>query len=706
VSNARAALRSSMHVDSHLLAPVAGAITAAPVIAIFALGLAFTTTQNAVAMAVGANLIAIVSLIAAPRLSLPLAGLDALAMGLAVFIGTVTGPYPWLHNALLVPWCLCAGMMVVFGVTQGAIGNQAIIAYVVLGRFSGSALTALHLSVFVVVGALVEVAALLLLRLPPSLRYQRSRLANAFEAVAELARHDPHRSAIEVLAVVDEAEQTLSAPALFGRTDVGDLRAVFDQAQRVRLELTTVSGLRVRLLALQAGREIAIIDECLQDVAATLDELGSTLRPRQPSTWRAAATSLRTHLATLDDALPEGDTDVAILARQCVSHLNAIGGQIRSAGTLIDGLQSEDRQRAWRPSLPSMHGIDLGEWQTDFSLIRDNLHPGSSALRHAVRLAVAVPFSALLATWLSLPRGYWLPFAVTVILKPDYSTLISRGVGRLIGTALGAVLAALLVSTLHPNLVLTVVLVAVFAWAECTAWSASFPVAIGFVTALVLILLNTSVNDPLGTALDRLLDVALGGAISVLVYLVWPTSSRAGVSEAHSQLFGALGDYLEVISPLVQGETVALADIAACSRRARVAWAKSEASVGRSVEEPSATRINPSQGRGLLAVTLRILRAIHALRIEAERGAVVEPSPAFDELTANCHAAMRRLSNSFAGRPYGPQTNLRALYRTTEKRLAATDAPPSIAVHLDELVNAINTASLLAGLAAPAADVS
>jgi hypothetical protein len=48
--------------------------------------------------------------------------------------------------AVLVPWCFVAGMMVVFGQTQATIGSQAVIAYVVLGRFAGSPTLALHLS--------------------------------------------------------------------------------------------------------------------------------------------------------------------------------------------------------------------------------------------------------------------------------------------------------------------------------------------------------------------------------------------------------------------------------------------------------------------------------------------------------------------------------------------------------------------------------
>lgn len=697
------ALRSTLKVDFSLLTPVAGAITALPLVAIFIIGLSVGTTRTAISMAIGANLIAIVSLVGAPRLSIRLAFVDALTMGLSVFVGTVTHPYPWLHTSLLVPWCFGAGMLVVFGQTQATIGSQAIIAYVVLGRFSGSPAAALHLGLFVVVGALVEVLALVILRLPPSLRYQRGRMANGFEAVADLARSDPGRSATDVLPILDDAERALSAPSLFGRTDVRDLRAILDQARRVRLELTTMAGLRIRLAREPTSSDSSPIETCLEVVAAALVEMALALRKSpDDSRWRLALEQSISTLAPLQHSFDDGTLNGDIIARQCVAHLNAIGGQLRSAGKLVEELDQSAGRHVWRPSIPALRGLDFGHFQSDVAVVRGNLHRSSPALRHAVRLAVAVPLSAILGSLLSLPRSYWLPFAVAVILKPDYSTLVKRGLGRLVGTVLGATVAAVLVSELHPDLVLTTLLVALTSWITYSTWAASFSVAIGFVTAMVLILLSTSITDTIGTALDRLIDVSLGGAIAVVAYLVWPTSPRAGVREAQSTLYLALRDYLERVVKLVEKRDLDPDLVAQSSRMVRLAWAKSEAAVGRSVEEPAATRVDPSEGRGLLATALRILRATHALRIEAERGATIATLAPFDKLGSNCVDSLERLGNWFADQPTRPVSDLRPLFLATEQALIEVDAPPSIALHFDELVNAINTASHLAGLTVPA----
>ena len=699
----RSALRSTLKVDFSLLTPVAGAITAMPLVAIFIFGLSVGTARTAISMAIGANLIAIVSLVGAPRLSIRLAIIDALTMGLSVFVGTVTHPYPWLHMTLLVPWCFGAGMLVVFGQTQATIGSQAIIAYVVLGRFSGTPLVALHLGLFVVTGALVEVLALVILRLPPSLRYQRGRMANGFEAVAELARSDPGRSATDVLPILDDAERALSAPSLFGRTDVRDLRAILDQARRVRLELTTMAGLRIRMVRERTSHDTAEIETCLEVVAATLVEMAVALRKSpEESRWRLALGQFVGALAALQHAFDDGDLNGDVIARQCVEHLNAIGGQLRSAGKLVEELDQSGGRHVWRPSVPALRGLDFGNFQSDVAVVRGNLHRSSPALRHAVRLAVAVPLAAILGASLSLPRSYWLPFAVAVILKPDYSTLVKRGLGRLVGTVLGATVAAVLVSELHPNLVLTTLLVALTSWMAYSTWAASFSVAIGFVTAMVLILLSTSITDTIGTALDRLIDISLGGAIAVVAYLIWPTSPRAGVREAQAALFLALRDYLEQVVKLVDDRDPNPDVIAQSSRTVRLAWAKSEAAVGRSVEEPAATRVDPSEGRGLLAAALRILRAIHALRIEAERGATISTLASVNSLSSSCVDSLERLGKWFSDQPFGPVNELRPLFLDAEQALSANNAPPSISLHFDELVNALNTATHLAGLATPA----
>lgn len=701
MSITRTALRESVRFEASLVTPVVGLVTALPVVAVFAIGLAFFNPLEAISLAVGANLIAVVSLVGAPRLSLSLALVDASAMAIAVVLGVATTSMTWLHVVVLVPLCFAAGLVTVLGITQGVIGTQAIIAYVVLGRFAGSFLTALHLGLLVLIGALVEVGALIVLRLPSSLRFQRYQLAAACDAVAELARSNPRRSATEILSSVDAAERALAAPSLFGRDDSRVLLSVLNQLRRLRLELTTMAGLRVRLA--HRGPDILNnrLDRSTDTVATTLDKLATALRRRSTSGWREATTAYPAILDALERELPDGADEIAVLARQVAAHLRAIDGQLRTMGNLIEELGEADTRHAWRTRLPTLARLSPQE-HTDLSLIRGSFQLDAPALRHGVRLAVAVPASVLLAAWWALPRGYWVPFAVAVILKPDYSTMVRRGADRIVGSAVGASLAAVLVTWLHPENGVAVVLVGVIAWAAYATWSASFPVAIGLITALVLILLGVAQSNPISTALDRLIDVAVGGAIAMLAYVVWPTSPRAGVTDAFAHLFSTLETYLDAVAPAVQGAASDPSAAVKASRAGRIAWARAEAAVGRSVEEPSSTRVNPNQGRALLAVSMRILRAIHALRIEAERGATAHSSPELVSLINACHLSLDAVALHFTNGAARRWEDLRPIYRDAETQLAASGSAPSVAVHFDELVNALNTAAHL--LSTPATD--
>jgi uncharacterized membrane protein YccC len=688
------ALRNAFRIDTSLISPVAGAITALPVTAVLVAGLLSGTDSGAIAMAVGANLIAIASLVGAPRLSLRIAIVDAVLLGLSVLVGTLTGSISWLHLVLLVPWCFGAGMAEVFGQTPATVGSQAVIAYVVLGRFTGGLLFALHFSLLVTVGALVEVLALVLLRLPSSLRYQRTRLAASIEAVAKLAHQDPTNSATTAFVSLDDTEQVLNDPALFGRTDVRELRAIFDQVRRLRLEITTLAGLRVRLRVLNDPDDERRIAASLETLATALDEMAKSLRQRTRFSWRKSVTAFEDEIVGIDRDVQQ-TSDAQVLVWQCTEHLRAIAGQLRAMGKLVEASEQESRRNVWRPSRPEFVSPDLTSLRSNVLALRDNFTTGSPAFRHALRLAVAVPLAAVVGSALGLPRSFWLTFAVLVILRPDYSSLLDRGIGRMVGTVFGATVAALLVGGLHPDLPFTVVVVAIAAWIAYATWYASFSISFGFITALVLTLLSISTTDTLSTALDRLIDFSLGGAIALVAYLVWPTSLRNSVSDAMSNLYHALERYLSAVFEIVEDKQVDPQKIIARSRATRVAWIRAESATGRAIVEPGFDHSSSSDVRGQLAATMRILRALHAIRTEAERGSTVESSSALDELIEGCTEVLRTLheENPVTREIEGP--NLRSLFRAAEKSLDGSKGSKALAVNLDELVNAINTANEL-----------
>ena len=68
-------------------------------------------------------------------------------------------------------------------------------------------------------------------------------------------------------------------------------------------------------------------------------------------------------------------------------------------------------------------------------------HPGSPLLRHAVRLALAVAVAHVVAAAVGLDRGYWVAMTAVIVLRPDYSSTLQRGLGRVVGTLAGVLIA-------------------------------------------------------------------------------------------------------------------------------------------------------------------------------------------------------------------------------------------------------------------------
>ncbi len=536
----------------------------------------------------------------------------------------------------------------------------------------------------------------MILQLPPTLRHQRSQLAESFTALAALARRDPQRSAIDVLATMDAAEEQLATPSLFGRNDARELRGALDQARRMRLELSALAGIRQRVDDHDHDVAAAVAD-CLETFAAALDGVASALRGDHDSL--DSMTQFQRTVNNLERQYTEDDRDSA--AAQIVGYLEALGGQLRAATSLVTQAAGADEGRVWRSTRPTLTAVPFSTVGDVVEVLRSSLRPSSPTFRHAVRMAVAVPVSVVVATGIGLPRAYWVPFSVAVILKPDYSTLLSRGVGRVIGTLFGATVAAVVVSELHPTFAITTVLVALTAWLAYSLWSASFPIAIGFVTALILIVLSTAVTDTIGTAADRFIDVALGAAIAVAAYVIWPTPARAGVAAAQADLFFSLSHYQVAVTDILFERRVDAAHVTNLSRTTRVAWATTEAAVGRSIQEPRSTRVDPAEGRGLLAAAMRIVRAQHALRIEAARGASTVSSPALDALGTGLSDDLASISDHFRQGSPPSDSHLRNLFTAAADDLSARSAPPSIATHLDELVNAVNTARVLISQSTP-----
>ena len=167
-------MRDALQFDRRAISLQGGLLAAIPVAAVLALGTAVWSSVAGVTMGAGAMLVGIAWRVAGGRPPLALLATDATVMAMSTFVGCLTGSILWLHFGLLAVWALAGGLLVALGNRGGVIGTQAMIAFVVFGRFSQPAAASLALAGLVLAGGFAQVVFQAVVRWPTPLRWQRS----------------------------------------------------------------------------------------------------------------------------------------------------------------------------------------------------------------------------------------------------------------------------------------------------------------------------------------------------------------------------------------------------------------------------------------------------------------------------------------------------------------------------------------------------
>jgi len=708
-------LRDVGRIDRSALLLLPGLRVAFGIVAVLSFGLATGDRGAAASMAAGALLVGVPSLMGGsrpPRLTMAAV---TLAMALSTFAGSVTGHIGWLHIALLVPWSFAGGMLVAVGNASASVGTQAVIAMIVFGRFSEPAPQALQLAGFVAIGGVVQILLVTVTRWTAGLRVERRALGDAYRLLAELTVPGPAPSSLAVASALDGAEGLLSSPSLIGRADASALRSMLDLGRRLRLELVVIDETVWRLeqdVGSELRRVLGATRRTLTLASYAMNGVAGALERREPFDTSALDEAVAELTGGSTRAVASGATDptTGALLAALLDRIAALGGQLRSAASL-----------ALRPAgpvqitadfrRPTLESDALGEWfRSRAELVRANLTLRSPACRHAVRLAVVVPLAELLALHTPLQRGYWVPVTATIVLKPDFGATFLRGIARMLGTCLGVLLAGLIGVALRPSEAATVVVLGLLAVAACATFQVNYAIFTGFLTGVVVLLISLVTPGTLSTAIDRLVDTVVGGAIALVVYALWPTWSREEARRTLVTLATQQREYLRAVLRVLTGEaTFDEAALRSLSRQTRLARSTADATVARSAAEPAARRIDLAESSGVLAGLRRTSIVVHALRTDIQAGRIPVPVPEATPLAAAFGTAMGEIVVLVAVPPGGrghahdvaggaPWPPLRRRHGELADALAGRAQCALLLSELDELVDAIDT---LAGLLAP-----
>jgi uncharacterized membrane protein YccC len=389
----------------------------------------------------------------------------------------------------------------------------------------------------------------------------------------------------------------------------------------------------------------------------------------------------------------------------------ALLGQLRSASRILDRLNyAEPATRRAAPPRPLQEA-----WRHDALLtLRASIGVSSEAGRHALRLAIVTAVAEAIVQAAGLSHGYWAVLTIFIVLRPDYSSTLYRGLQRAAGTVVGAGLGLATVQLAKVSLAALLAGIGVSLLAAYAVFAVNYLLYAVFLTDFVVVLLALLGLPPEPTVLARLIGTGLGTGLAILAYLVWPTWEGTSAAEKFATLFLAQGRYagalLRAYTRPGGADSARLGQLRIPARRART---DAEASADRLAGEPDRPPMTARTARALESAGHRIAQACVALGAvvtahqSASRTAKVEDADLqnlLDRLAEGVMESVGQLAAALrAAGPEGPRPpdglpQLRALQRAIWLRLGGPEAPPvdeaaGLLTATDSLVDAINTAA-------------
>jgi uncharacterized membrane protein YccC len=665
-----------------------------------AIGYAAGSWAAGAAAAGGALAVGIPSVTPSPRPHIGLLVSTAVAMALGTFVGSATSGYAGLHVVAVALFTFIGGLLVAVEPAVTGVGLNAIVGLVVYGRFPGSPETALKSAGLVAAGGLFQVLLVMVFRGRPQVGRELSGLSRGYDAIASYAADlDLARSGLPMAAAIDAAvvDREFSFGAGTGGVSDEACRSLVDEARRIRLELLSLASARA---AAQGA------DEPDAALLASFDQLASRLgdffhRVVDGLAHASVPGDLDDALTAAGEAIEDVRRSAAaaphaqLIAARATTAGAALAGQLRAVAGLLPAAVEVRRippssavRSATRISRVSARGAEA-----IVERMQANLTWQSDAFQHAVRLAVVVSASAVIAHAVGIGRGYWLALTAVLVLRPEFSVTYTRGVARAVGTVVGVGIATIVAVTAHPHGWVLVPFVGVFVWLSGALFNASYAAFSVAVTGAVVFLLAGLDTNPVTDARDRLVATVLGAALALAAYALAPTWGRRPVADAIADLADATQRYVAGVLQAVIDPAADTSALPGASRAVRLARTNAEAAISRSLGDPASRRIDHAATLEMLATFRRLAIAAHTLRLSPTVTLDAVP-PSLKELTSAVDSELDAIAARLRfGRVTVVREPLRALHREVAAALPADPAALGalVVAETDEIVDATNS---------------
>jgi uncharacterized membrane protein YccC len=509
--------------------------------------------------------------------------LSSALVAIAVALGALSGNSTAASILTAGFWAFGAGMLAALGPKAADLGSITLVTIIVFAAKPLPLGTAFEMALVAFSGGLLQTV--LSVAVWPLGRYRPERriIAELYRTLAKLASTPAGpESAPPGTDQLIGTETALASLAQDRSMEAERCVFLLNQAERIRLSLLTLRRLDRRIARDEQGSEAsAAIERTLATAALGLESVSvSVVQGRPIGAARQLTEAARQfHEHHAGNSSPFLDA----LIRDAGHQIDALAGQLRAAARLSGTVAAHETAQPWQ--------LRFTGWR---ARLFANLTFQSTVFRHAVRLAFCIGAGEALGLGLHLQRAYWLPMTIAIVLKPDFTATFSRGILRIAGTFAGLLLATALFHFLHTGITSDIALIAVLAFLLRWIGPANYGIFVIALSAFIVLLIAVSGVDPNPVIAARALNTALGGALALAAYWLWPTWEQTKAGPVLAELIAAYRNYFRAVADVYAGDADPDSDLDAVRSKARVARANAEAFLGRIVSEPgiSPDRVN------------------------------------------------------------------------------------------------------------------
>jgi len=668
----------------------------------------------------------------------------AVSLAAVALVAGVVGTWTWVVVVLAGGLAFAAGLLEVVGRGVAQVFTLGTIVFLIASSEPVPITTAVIHAAQIGVGGLLQALVVLSPWPRPAVAPERHALAAAYRNFSSYATSLPDgRMALPDPKVIEELRESLAWASGRVRWSPGrTLQSLTDEAARVRTSLQALTFARRQLISLLASepaatyrahgtrtdsdaerarlnRALVSLDAVARSTGLLLDAVATSIIDGRPPPPAADLHDAIAHAALTLERLGESDragTTAPISVRAAhMAHdlglVRGLHGQLRSIQHLVTAGTATARDRRTLPYAL----VSPSTWaraQANAKLLQANLTFESAACRHALRLAAALVVATVLYRTLPGSHEYWIAIAALMVLRPDFDTTITRGLGRAGGTVTGAVLATIIAAELRPGPVALAVLISVIAVVVFTVRQTNYGLYALFWTPLVVFFAAFGGLPPLTAAADRAIDNLIGIVLALAIFLVWPTWAATEVPRLLGRLLTAEAAFGRVaLDAEIDPASFDRRALDAAASSARLARSNAEAAVERMAIEPDRPgSLTVGTALGIVAGVHRF--ALATVAINAGHPASHPPLAGLVPLRDGIAATLTGLADRLAGQPGPVESDLRRLHAGLVEGLsqagggqASVSHPPDTHVvptevaviigQTDVMVDAVDTIALL-----------